>query len=88
MIIIMLYCICIMELLILPAIGIAGMYCIKKQNDEIKAKKEGFETLPNTNVPDKNYPSFFAPYLASPSRPRPRALDYRRPPQPYGRPKG
>lgn len=46
-----------MELLILPAIGIAGMYYIKRQDDEKKVKKENFESLPNTNIPDKNYPS-------------------------------
>lgn len=46
-----------MELLILPAIGIAGMYYIKRQDEEKKVKKENFESLPNTNIPDKNYPS-------------------------------
>ena len=40
--------------MILPLIGIAGLYMIKKQDEK---KKESFENLPNTNVPDMNYPS-------------------------------
>ena len=43
-----------MEIMILPLIGIAGLYMIKKQDEK---KKESFENLPNTNVPDMNYPS-------------------------------
>lgn len=43
-----------MEIMILPLIGIAGLYMIKKQDEK---NKESFEDLPNTNVPDMNYPS-------------------------------
>ena len=43
-----------MEIMILPLIGIAGLYMIKKQDEK---KKETFENLPNINVPDMNYPS-------------------------------
>jgi hypothetical protein len=42
-----------MEFLIVPVIGLAGMYIINKQNQN----KENFEDLPNVNVPDKNYPN-------------------------------
>lgn len=41
-----------MEIMILPLIGIAGLYMIKKQK-----KLEAYENLPNTNVPDVNYPT-------------------------------
>ena len=43
-----------MEIMLLPLIGIAGLYMIKKQDEK---KKESFENLPNTNIPDMNYPS-------------------------------
>jgi Family of unknown function (DUF5899)/Toprim domain len=38
----------------LKDIGIAGLYMIKKQDEQ---KKESFENLPNTNIPDVNYPT-------------------------------
>lgn len=41
-----------MEIMILPLIGIAGLYMIKKQKNV-----ETYENLPNTNIPDVNYPS-------------------------------
>ena len=43
-----------MEIMILPLIGVAGLYMIKRQDEK---KKESFENLPNTNIPDMNYPS-------------------------------
>jgi hypothetical protein len=39
-----------MEIMILPLIGIAGLYMIKKQQ-----KVESYENLPNTNIPDVNF---------------------------------
>jgi hypothetical protein len=41
-----------MEIMILPLIGIAGLYMIKKQKNI-----ETYENLPNTDIPDVNYPS-------------------------------
>jgi Family of unknown function (DUF5899) len=40
-----------MDIMILPLIGIAGLYMIKKQQ-----KVESYENLPNTNIPDVNFP--------------------------------
>ncbi len=43
-----------MELAI-PLVALGSMYIMNKQSKEPKAVSEGFD-LPNTNVPDKNYP--------------------------------
>ena len=44
-----------MELAI-PGVAIGLMYIVSKQKNETK-HKENFKNLPNTNIPDKNYPS-------------------------------
>lgn len=49
-----------MEILLLPLVGIAGMYLINKQNN--KGNRETFknnESLSNTDIPDRNYPENF-----------------------------
>ena len=43
-----------MEIMVLPLIGVLGLYMIKKQDEK---KKESFKNLPNTDIPDMNYPS-------------------------------
>lgn len=45
-----------MELLIIPLIGVAGMYIINKQD---KKYQEKFSNLPNIDIPNKNYPNEF-----------------------------
>ena len=48
-----------MELFLIPLVGITGLYLINKQ-EKRKTMTETFskqESLPNTNVPDKNYPN-------------------------------
>lgn len=42
------------ELLIIPFLAVLGLYSINSQKKE---KNEGFEELPNTNIPDENYPN-------------------------------
>jgi hypothetical protein len=42
-----------MEFLIVPIIGVVGMYIINKQDK----KKENFENLPNIDIPNVNYPN-------------------------------
>jgi hypothetical protein len=39
------------ELFIIPGLALLGLYTINSQK-----KEEGFQDLPNTNIPDKNYP--------------------------------
>jgi hypothetical protein len=46
-----------MELIIVPLIGLFGMYVINKQDK--KKSKENFESLPNIDIPNKNYPDEF-----------------------------
>lgn len=48
-----------MELMIVPIIGIAGMYLINKQDKKRKSDESyrNMESLPNTDVNDKNYPN-------------------------------
>lgn len=41
------------ELFIIPGLALLGLYTI---NLEKKEEKEGFKDLPNTNIPDVNYP--------------------------------
>jgi hypothetical protein len=44
-----------MELAI-PLIALGSLYIVSNQSKPGESKKEGFESLPNTNIPDKNYP--------------------------------
>jgi hypothetical protein len=46
-----------MELLI-PVLGLGGLYIVSNQNRKKKESKESFgSALPNTNIPDRNYPT-------------------------------
>ena len=41
----------------IPLIALGSMYIVSNQSKPgDKSKKEGFDSLPNTNIPDKNYP--------------------------------
>ena len=44
-----------MELAI-PLVALGSLYIVSNQKKDPKPANEGFRTLPNTDVPDKNYP--------------------------------
>ena len=48
-----------MELAI-PLIALGSLYIVSNQSKPEEKKKEGFDSLPNTNVPDKNFPDDIA----------------------------
>lgn len=45
-----------MEILI-PLVGLGGIYLISKQNEKNEGYKNKTDELPNTDIPNKNYPS-------------------------------
>jgi hypothetical protein len=40
----------------IPLIALGSMYIVSNQSKSGDKSKEGFDSLPNTNIPDKNYP--------------------------------
>ena len=40
----------------IPLIALGSMYIISNQPKPEDKKKEGFNSLPNTDIPDKNFP--------------------------------
>jgi hypothetical protein len=40
----------------IPLIALGSMYIVSNQSKSGDKPKEGFDSLPNTNIPDKNFP--------------------------------
>ena len=40
----------------IPLLALGSMYIVSNQSNPGDKSKEGFDSLPNTNIPDKNYP--------------------------------